>query len=378
MAIIDRVKFDGIASRDWVIYKHPSEKLVAGTQLIVGEGQVAVFVKGGKVCDIFAPGTYTLSTGNLPILSAFVNIPFGGKTPFTAEIYYINTVAKLDILWGTSDPVQLIDPKYLVRLRIRAFGQMGLKISNCKDFITNIIGSMNPSDVVKYDKVLDFYRGILVSKVKSDIADIIINDKISALEITPHLDEISAELEKTLAPEFEKFGFTVINFYIKSINFPEEDFDKINTILEDKAAFDIMGDSRYAVKRSFDVYEGAANNEGGGLAGAMVAGGVGLGAGAALAQGMPEIATAPAAQSAYCPSCHAANPEGSKFCNSCGSLMKVNKNVVKCPSCGNENPAGSKFCNECGQPFSQPKCQCGAELRAGAKFCNECGRKVGE
>ena len=57
MAIIDRVKFDGIASRDWVIYKHPSEKLVAGTQLIVGEGQVAVFVKGGKVCDIFAPGT---------------------------------------------------------------------------------------------------------------------------------------------------------------------------------------------------------------------------------------------------------------------------------------------------------------------------------
>lgn len=378
MAIIDRVKFDGIASRDWVIYKHPTDKLVTGTQLIVGEGQVAIFVKGGRVCDIFAPGTYTLSTGNLPILNTFVNIPFGGKTPFTAEIYYINTASKLDILWGTSDPIQLVDPKYLVRLRIRAFGQLGLKISNCKEFFTNIIGSMNASDIVKFDKVLDFYRGVLVNKVKSDIADIIINDKISALEITPHLDEISEKLGTTLAPEFEKYGFKIVNFYIKSINFPDEDFEKINSILEDKAAFDIMGDSRYAVKRSFDVYEGAANNDGGGLAGALVAGGVGLGAGASLAQNVPDVARIPAASSAYCPSCHAANPEGSKFCNSCGANMKPQQNVMICPNCKGENPEGSKFCNDCGKPLTVAVCECGATLRPGAKFCNECGRKVGE
>lgn len=378
MAIIDRVKFDGIASRDWVIYKHPTDKLVTGTQLIVGEGQVAIFVKGGRVCDIFAPGTYTLSTGNLPILNTLVNIPFGGKTPFTAEIYYINTASKLDIRWGTSDPIQLIDPKYLVRLRIRAFGQMGLKIANCKEFFTNIIGSMNASDIVKFDKVLDFYRGVLVAKVKSDIADIIINDKISALEIAPQLDEISEKLGATLAPEFEKYGFKIINFYVKSINFPDEDFEKINSILEDKAAFDIMGDSRYAVKRSFDVYEGAANNDGGGLAGAMVAGGVGLGAGAALAQGVPDIAGVPSATAAYCPSCHAANPEGSKFCNSCGANMKPQANVVICPNCKGENPEGSKFCNDCGKPLTASVCACGATIRAGAKFCNECGRKVGE
>ena len=36
----------------------------------------------------------------------------------------------------------------------------------------------------------------------------------------------------------------LINFFVKSINFPEEDFETINKILEDKAAFDIMGDTR--------------------------------------------------------------------------------------------------------------------------------------
>ena len=58
MAIIDRVKFDGLRNRDWIIYKHPAEDLVLGTQLIVGEGQVAIFVKSGRVCDLFTAGTY--------------------------------------------------------------------------------------------------------------------------------------------------------------------------------------------------------------------------------------------------------------------------------------------------------------------------------
>jgi len=81
MAIIDVVRFDGLKSRDWLIYKYYSEELVLGTQLIVQEGQVALFVKGGAIADIFFPGTYTLSTNNLPILKSLVNLPFGGKAP---------------------------------------------------------------------------------------------------------------------------------------------------------------------------------------------------------------------------------------------------------------------------------------------------------
>ena len=282
MAILDVIKFGGLVSRDWLVYKHPKDSITLGSQLIVGEGQVAIFVKGGAVCDVFTPGTYTLSTNNLPLLQGIINLPFGGKTPFSAEIYYINTVTKLDLAWGTSDPIQLIDPKYHVRLRIRAFGQVGMKIADYAGFLRELIGSLNSSDVVRYTKVLDFYKGILVTKVKSIIADIIIHDQISALEIAAQLDDISQRTQQILTPEFGKFGMQLINFFVKSINFPEEDFETINKILEDKAAFDIMGDSRYATKRSFDVYEGAATNQNG-VAGAFAAGGIGLGAGAAIA-----------------------------------------------------------------------------------------------
>ncbi len=258
-----------------------------------------------------------------------------------------------------------------------------MKIADYAGFLRELIGSLNSSDVVRYTKVLDFYKGILVTKVKSIIADIIIHDQISALEIAAQLDGISQRTQQILTPEFGKFGMQLINFFVKSINFPEEDFETINKILEDKAAFDIMGDSRYATKRSFDVYEGAATNQNG-VAGAFAAGGIGLGAGAAIAgnvQPAASVMQAPAPEAAYCPACHAANKQGAKFCNSCGASMtppepKPTEKI--CPGCGAAVPDGSKFCTECGMSLQPPVCACGATLEPGSKFCNQCGRKVGE
>lgn len=347
MAVLSVVRFDGLKNRDWMIYKYPSDSLVLGSQLIVQEGQNAIFVKSGTVCDIFYPGTYTLQTENLPILKKFVNLPFGGKTPFSAEIYFINTTIRLDIHWGTTDPIQLIDPKYYVKLRIRAFGQMGLRILDCATLFKELIGGMQQADIVKFDKVKEYYRGLLVIKVKSAIADAIITNGISALEISAKLESLSEKVKEQIASEFGKFGFMVANFYIQSINFPEEDFEKINKILEDKAAFEIMGDGRYATKRSFDVYEGAANNSNG-VAGAFAAGGMGMGA--AMSMGAAREQTI-------------GNP-----------IQRADEK--ECPSCHERIAASSKFCPHCGFNYNKLVCACGKVLSAGTKFCPECGKKV--
>lgn len=347
MAIIDVVKFDGLKNRDWLIYKHPSEKLVLGTQLIVQEGQVAIFVKGGTVADVFYPGTYTLSTGNLPILNTIVNLPFGGKTPFTAEVYFINTTVRMDINWGTVDPIQLVDPKYYVKLRIRAFGQMALKVWDVSALFKELIGGMQKDDIVKFDKVKEYYRGIIVIKAKTAIADAIITNGISALEISTRLETLSESVKEQIHSEFERFGFSVVNFFIKSINFPDEDFEKINKILEDKAAFEIMGDGRYATKRSFDVYEGAANNNNG-VAGAFEAGGIGLGTAMGMGAAMSQTVGNPISK------------ESIKHCISCGAQISVS----------------AKFCPECGVNNGEKICECGFKLMPQTKFCPECGKKV--
>ena len=347
MAMIDVVRFDGLRSRDWLIYKYPSEKLVLGTQLIVQEGQIAMFVKGGTIADVFYPGTYTLATENLPLLQTLVNLPFGGRTPFSAEVYFVNTTVRLDVMWGTIAPIQLIDPKYSVKLRIRAFGQMGLRVLDAPTLFKEVIGGMQKADIVKIDKIKEYYRGLLVLKVKSAIADAIITNGISALEISTKLEMLSEKVREQVTPEFEKYGFSVANFYIQSINFPDEDFDKINKILEDRAAFEIMGENQYATKRSFDVYEGAANNKSG-VAGAFAAGGLGWGA---------------------------AMNMGASFNQTVGN--PVGRTETKaCVSCGTHIPLTSKFCPVCGADNREIVCECGKRMKPGTKFCPECGKKV--
>jgi len=44
-----------------------------------------------------------------------------------------------------------------------------------------------------------------------------------------------------------------------------------------------------------------------------------------------------------------------------------------CPSCGFENPEGLKFCNECGTVLKRRCTQCGFANAPQAKFCGECG-----
>jgi hypothetical protein len=50
---------------------------------------------------------------------------------------------------------------------------------------------------------------------------------------------------------------------------------------------------------------------------------------------------------------------------------------MRCPSCGFENPEGLKFCNECGTPLRMQCVQCGFANQPQAKFCGECGTFIG-
>ncbi|EAA0223607.1 zinc ribbon domain-containing protein [Listeria monocytogenes] len=78
-----------------------------------------------------------------------------------------------------------------------------------------------------------------------------------------------------------------------------------------------------------------------------------------------------AAETILCPSCHAVNDKGTKFCSSCGSGLSNT-----CSGCHANVPLNSKFCPECGMSMAPvtANCKgCNAELDKDAKFCPECG-----
>ena len=162
MAIVDVVKYNG--GTDVFAWKYPNEELGTWTQLIVNESQEAILFKSGKALDVFTSGRHTLDTANIPILRKLVNLPFGGRSPFTAEVWYVNKAYDLDIKWGTASPIQLQDPKYNVFLPIRAFGQFGIQIEDSKKCMVKLIGTMPVFDKKSVTNYFKRYHIIIYNK----------------------------------------------------------------------------------------------------------------------------------------------------------------------------------------------------------------------
>lgn len=406
MAIVEVVKYDG--SPETFAWKYPNIELGTWTQLIVNESQEAILYKGGQALDWFGPGRHTLETANIPILSKLVNLPFGRRSPFTAEVWYTNKVNSLAIKWGTPTPIQLQDPKYNVFVPVRAFGQFGIRISDSKTFLKKLVGtlpSFTSNDMIKY------FRGIYLTKVKDDISRYLIKEKISILEINAYISELSDSLYSSLAKDFMDFGIELVNFQVNDISVPEEDSAviKLKGALAKKAEMDIIGYS-YTQERSFDTLEGAATNKGAGVAPIMGAGmglGMGIGIGGNLGTSFSEVGKSLDTRGdkecphcrkqihgdfKYCPFCGkstiiednegsqiacsycgASNKAGMKFCGQCGKSLGTT-----CPNCGEQVSKNQKFCSHCGNSLVKKCISCGTELGDNLKFCPECGRKVGE
>jgi membrane protease subunit (stomatin/prohibitin family) len=285
MAIIDVVKIES-NNEDFVV-KFPSEDLRLGTQVIVNTSQTAFFVKGGKIFDQFESGTFTLKTENIPLLNKLINLPFGSNSPFQAEVWYVNLISKLDLKWGTPNPIQLEDPKYKVIVPVRAFGQYGFRISNPRVFLETLVGNMS---VFSASKINEYFKGKILSSLTSLITVEMISKNVSILEINAHLDQLSIVATEKIGNEFEKYGIEIVNFFFSSINVPEND-ESIIKLKEAKdlaAKLQILGRDNYQMERSFGVLDRAAENDGG-LAGTFAGAGLGLGVGAGIAGQMNQV-----------------------------------------------------------------------------------------
>lgn len=278
MALIDIVKIDSNDSE--FIVKFPSEDLKMGTQVVVNTSQTAFFVKGGEIFDQFESGTHTIKTENIPLLNKLINLPFGGNSPFQAEVWFVNLITKLDLKWGTPTPIQLEDPKYGVIVPVRAYGQYGFKISEPRLFIETLVGNMK---LFTADKIDEYFKGKVLSSLTSLISSKLLSDNVSVLEINSLLDDLSNHALNKLNSEFTKFGIELVNFYFISVNIPESDpsIIKLKEAKDIAAKIKILGRDNYQMDRSFDVLDNVAKNEGG-IAGNLMGAGLGLGLGAGI------------------------------------------------------------------------------------------------
>jgi len=284
MALIDRIKYDA-PSDDAIVWKYPSEEIRLGAQLIVNQSQSAVFFKGGKALDTFGPGTHTLASDNLPLLGRLFSLPFGGKTPFAAEVWYVNQTAKRDLRWGTRGPLQVIDPVFNFPVSVRAHGAWGFRIADVRSFIVQIVGTQVATDGKPYvssQRVEAYFSGEIAQRLTDALAKYFVERRVSAFQVSAHLNDLSSFVARDIADEFERYGIEILNFNVGHVSIPEEEQKRFQDVLGRRMEIDQIGQARvgqaYATMRSFDTLEKAAQNEGGSV-GQMLGAGLGLGVG---------------------------------------------------------------------------------------------------
>lgn len=327
------------SSKDTLVYKYPMDgrKIVFGSKLTVRESQVAIFLNKGKIADIFTPGTYTLKSANLPILSQLLALPYGFKSPFFADVFFINTKQFTNQKWGTSNPITMRD-KDFGTIRIRGFGTYSFKVDNPETFLKELFGtnsSFSTEDINAH----------LKSMLVASISDTIAESKIGALDIASNLGEFSNVASQKVSADFANLGLKLTKLIIENISFPEA----VEKAIDTRSSMGVLQGQMdtYVKYQSANAIGDAAKNPG--------LGGVGTTLGTGMALG--EV-IADSLRSSHKP---AEDKPTGKFC----------------PECGAKNRANAKFCSECGNKFAAPTCpQCGHEVTSRTKFCPECGTKL--
>ena len=323
-----------------IVWKYPlerKEEIMRKSTLVVREGQKAIFIKEGKLADVFAPGTYELDDiKNIPILTALYNWKTAWESPYTGDLYFVSTKQFIDNKWGTSNPVMMKDKDFGM-VRVRGYGVYSFAIGTPTYAMNELFGSTAGLTVSDVD---NYFKKIIVSVLTNSIAE---------------------------------SGIEIKGLYIENLSVPEE----VEKMIDKRTTVGVMSDAMpgYAQMETIGAMRDAAKTPG--MGAGMASAGVGLGAGLGLGKMFADsMATVSAtAASATCPHCGASVKKGAKFCPDCGK--PIAPSTMKCPSCGKDVAAGAKFCPDCGASLAAKTCpKCGKTVTAGTKFCPDCGAKI--
>jgi membrane protease subunit (stomatin/prohibitin family) len=246
-----------------------------GSQLIVEESQQAVFFRDGKALDTFGPGRHTLATQNVPILASIFGIPFGGKSPFQAAVFFVSTKTFLDLKWGTKEPVIFRDQD-LAMVRLRAFGKFAVRIVNSQVFVNAVVGSRG---LYTTQGVEDYFRDAIVAR----LTDVLGENLTSIFDLAKLYDELAMALKARVSDDFTKYGIELVDLYMGAITPPEE----VQKLIDERSGMGAIGDMNAYMKfKTARAIGDAASNPGGG-AGDTLGAGVGIGMGAGLGAMLP-------------------------------------------------------------------------------------------
>ena len=228
----EQIRRDGLASvikyegdNETLVWKHPIEDFNLGSQLIVHESQEAIFFRDGQALDLFGAGRYTLETQQLPILEKLYALPTDTEGTFHSEVYFINMTTQMGIKWGTDSKVRLFDPMTGMHLELGASGEFNIRVTNSRKLLLKLVGTTGglTQEQLLGGNGKSFFRGMVMTQVKSYLASVIRENAINVLEIDERLMELSDALKARFNPRLAEYGLELVDFFVARVVTPDDD-----------------------------------------------------------------------------------------------------------------------------------------------------------
>ena len=214
---LDVIEFEDVSNK-LIVLKYQREsgnnELKQGSKVIVREGQSAVFLKGGQLADILPPGTHTLTTDNLPVLSTLKAFPFLFASPVIADLYFVSTRQFIDNKWGTKNPIMKRDGEFNM-VRLRAFGKFSFRITDVATFMREVFGSKGI--VMTYD-IVEYLSSLVTEAFAVTVGE----STMSVLDLVAEYRNLSSAIQEKLNTQVSAIGVQFSDVLIENIALPEE------------------------------------------------------------------------------------------------------------------------------------------------------------
>ncbi|MBN1486156.1 MAG: SPFH domain-containing protein [Anaerolineae bacterium] len=260
-----------------IVHRVPEEgsgEIRMGSQCVVRENQAAIFFRDGRALDMLGPGRHTLTTLNIPLLTNYLKIPFGSKSPFRSEVVFVNLKDYVDLPWKAPKSIPYRDAEFGM-VRLETEGKFAFQVGRPQLFVNQVVGTQG---LFNTRDILHYMQSILVSRLSDLVGEL----KISILDLAAMYDELGAALRAKAAEDFEALGLLIKAVYITSINVPPE----VEKAIDERASMGAIGDmNTYMQFKAARALGDAAKagGEGGSFAGMGIGMGAGMGLGSAMA-----------------------------------------------------------------------------------------------
>ena len=243
---------------------------------------ISQFLYLGEFGDTYRPGTWTLTTDNTPILNSLKGWKYGFESPFKADVYFLNTRLFTGNKWGTANPIMMRDADFGI-VRVRAFGTFDFHIVDPKLFLKEVAGT-------DHHFRLDEFADTMRSRIVSVFSDALASAKLPVLDVASRYQELGEAILPLINPQVtSKYGLEMSSFIVENISLPPE----VEQAIDKRSSMAAVGNLNDYVK--FQMAEGMAKGDGGGMASSAAQLGAGLAMGQQLAQAMSPGASTPPA-----------------------------------------------------------------------------------